>query len=270
MSCQQTQQLLEQAFVQGQPAPLEQAQDHLQACAECREFHHRLFSAAAALEQGPEQEAAPALSTSERDLLRAMVLPPEPRRRTWPRLRVAVATLVTTAAAGLLVLALQGPRSPHQHRFQARGQGPMAAAKAPVGVRAMCLHQAAAGVQVRSLVNGAGCTVRDALGLTYRNETQHSWHLRLLLARPGGAARQLLPAAGGDAALDPASDEQVLPGTVALDQLGAGRAQLLAVFSRRPMDGEALLRAASQASPVQPLLRAGAARVVQLVVEVGQ
>jgi len=266
IDCREAERRMEALFVERDPAQLGPLHAHTACCTRCRERYNRLFAVEAAL-AGEGQTLAPA----ERELLRDDVLglqPTERPRRRWLRLSAALAAGAVAAVLVVLLVRSPGPERPggaHQE-LAARGRA-TSGAQADLGIRALCLGDTG----VRSLgtrpLPGERpiCTVRDTLGLAYRNDSSRAYHLAVLVVGQDGRTAQLR----SSGPLPPTAGAIPLESTVELERIGAGPARIYAAFSLAQLPPGALERAA-RGSPAARLRTEGAEQVVEIVVAIGE
>jgi len=275
MDCREAQRLIEKLYVEADPGLLGRVRGHLGECVRCSQAYERIYRADASLAAAPGSEP-PAISRSEAMLVEAQVLGAAAATSRRPLLRpiLGLATALAAAAVVLVLVPARAPQPLTTPALTARGAASTTQAKQaaePVGLRALCLKKTAQGLSVQS-INAAPapgdrptCSVRDRLGLTYRNETTRGLRLWVF-----AIARSQVIEIVKDELASPDESDTPLAASLILGALGSGRAQLLGVFSSRSLVAANLIAAARSQRPLGALKDAGAEHVVELTVEIGE
>lgn len=254
MECDRVERRIDRAFVRHDPALLEPIREHLAQCERCSAHYSRLFELESALAD-PTGNHSP-FSRAEQDFLRERVLggAPVERRRGQRWLVIAAGMLVSTAAALLAVVWLRpairqdavplGSSGPGT--FATRGGLDASAATSPLGIRALCVFQAADGRRhVKPLGSpqpgpDSRCRLGDTLALTYRNETGVTVYARIVVVTADGHSHVVFPTTGNHGALSPQADETPIRAWLPLEV--AGRLMINADFFRGPSSPDADVR----------------------------
>jgi hypothetical protein len=270
MSCDTVRQQIEEMVVRRDGARMKKIHAHLAQCAACSDFYSLIFETEAVFEHSDRPDRL--ISSAEATLLRQRVLAEHRSRRLWQKAWPYASAAAAVAAALILVLLLKGRPAPGREEFAVRGGPQTAEAANALGLRALCLSQSPRGIEVRSLGTKplAGeqprCSERDELGFASRNESGRNWRLRLFLVAPSGAVIK----ASDEIAVPSNATETPLKPILSLGRIGAGRARIFAVFSESSLAENTLMHAAGAGQPLEAFKAEGAARVVELVIDIGK